>query len=156
MKEKKKGKKNTKLMGDGLPRMLSGDGFYEQVVKFTEWQQQQVEEAGRKADARTAWKEAVKEWEAKNAEIDAAKEELKTEVAAWTKMKNAARAKKTRFSIPKPQRDIEKKAPKPTLKSFIAAAKKSLEQENVHGDDEAELSDGESDRESDEDDEDDD
>ncbi|EAU80206.2 hypothetical protein CC1G_13541 [Coprinopsis cinerea okayama7 len=38
-KEKKKGKQTLgKLMGNGLPRMLSGDAFYEQVVQFTEWQ----------------------------------------------------------------------------------------------------------------------
>ncbi|TFK16764.1 hypothetical protein FA15DRAFT_555409, partial [Coprinopsis marcescibilis] len=37
-KAKTKGQKRGKLMGDGLPRMLTGDEFYEQVVQFTEWQ----------------------------------------------------------------------------------------------------------------------
>ncbi|KAF8995505.1 hypothetical protein BDQ17DRAFT_1211977, partial [Cyathus striatus] len=39
-KENKKKKKGLgKLMGDGLPRMLSGDEFYQKVVERTEQQQ---------------------------------------------------------------------------------------------------------------------
>ncbi|TFK19805.1 hypothetical protein FA15DRAFT_547109, partial [Coprinopsis marcescibilis] len=37
-KAKNKGQRRGKLMGDGLPRMLTGDEFYERVVQFTEWQ----------------------------------------------------------------------------------------------------------------------
>ncbi|TFK23857.1 hypothetical protein FA15DRAFT_593413 [Coprinopsis marcescibilis] len=34
----RKGEKRGKLMGDGLPHMLTDDEFYERVVEFTEWQ----------------------------------------------------------------------------------------------------------------------
>ncbi|KAF9005557.1 hypothetical protein BDQ17DRAFT_1218267, partial [Cyathus striatus] len=39
-KEEKKaaGKGKGKLMGDGMPKLLSGDDFYEHVVEFTKWQ----------------------------------------------------------------------------------------------------------------------
>ncbi|KAF8976512.1 hypothetical protein BDQ17DRAFT_1267258, partial [Cyathus striatus] len=50
-KEQKKNKKGKgRLMGDGLPRTLSGDEFYQQVVVFTDNQQQ--EEALKKGKAR--------------------------------------------------------------------------------------------------------
>ena len=31
--------KRGKLVGDGLPRLLTGDDFYEQIVQFVEWQE---------------------------------------------------------------------------------------------------------------------
>ncbi|TFK17584.1 hypothetical protein FA15DRAFT_577952, partial [Coprinopsis marcescibilis] len=42
-KSKAKGQKKGKLMGDGLPRMLTSDKFHEQVVQFTEWKRKDEE-----------------------------------------------------------------------------------------------------------------
>jgi hypothetical protein len=40
--KKAKGKGKGKLVGDGLLLLLSGDEFYEKVVEFTQWQQEEV------------------------------------------------------------------------------------------------------------------
>ena len=51
-KEKRDGKGKGKMMGDGLPCVLSGDVFYEMVVEFKAWQKGKA----RKAEARNqAW-----------------------------------------------------------------------------------------------------
>ena len=40
-----------KLMEDGLPKLLTGDEFYEKVVEFTKWQRDQEAVKVVKADA---------------------------------------------------------------------------------------------------------
>ncbi|KAG1809897.1 uncharacterized protein HD556DRAFT_1223026, partial [Suillus plorans] len=42
-----------KLVNDGLPRLLSGDKFYERVVEFTRWQKQKEADKIARKDART-------------------------------------------------------------------------------------------------------
>ncbi|TFK18321.1 hypothetical protein FA15DRAFT_563430, partial [Coprinopsis marcescibilis] len=59
----KKGGRKGKLMGDGLPRLLSGKRFYQKVIEFTEWQGQEEARKEAQVDARAVWKEAVKQWE---------------------------------------------------------------------------------------------
>jgi len=45
-------KSGGKLVGDGLPKMLTGDVFYECVVEFTKWEQEQEKQkAERRVDA---------------------------------------------------------------------------------------------------------
>lgn len=56
-KKEKKGKGKGKLMGDGLPCVLSGDVFYEKVVNF---EQQQRREEREKAERREAREELAK------------------------------------------------------------------------------------------------
>lgn len=68
-------KSGGKLVGDGLPKMLTGDIFYERVVEFTKWQQEQekqkaerrVDTAGYKLEL-AAWKEKEKVRKIKNKE----------------------------------------------------------------------------------------
>jgi hypothetical protein len=74
-KEEKQDQLKGKLIGDGLPKMLTGDEFYERVVEFTKWQQEQERlKAERQEDAAgykielAAWKEREKERKAKNKE----------------------------------------------------------------------------------------
>jgi hypothetical protein len=69
--EKEKGKAKGKLVGDGLPLLLSGDEFYGKVVEFTQWQQEE------------ALKKAMKERE--NAE-------LAGPIAEWKKQELARKA----------------------------------------------------------------
>ena len=61
-KEKKDGKGKGKMMGDGLPCVLSGDVFYEMVVEFKAWQKGKAS----KAEAKKCWSTGVAEggqWE---------------------------------------------------------------------------------------------
>ncbi|TEB14130.1 hypothetical protein FA13DRAFT_1652018 [Coprinellus micaceus] len=58
----KKGKGKGKLMGDGLPKMLSGDEFFQRVVEFTQWQEEQEAQGHARVDAKEAWRAAVEEW----------------------------------------------------------------------------------------------
>jgi hypothetical protein len=96
-KEGKKDQLGGKLVGDGLPKMLTGDVFYERVVEFTKWQQEQekqkaerrVDTAGYKLEL-AAWKDKEKERKTKNKERS---EAYHAEVAAWNERKAAAKAK---------------------------------------------------------------
>jgi hypothetical protein len=56
-----------KLVEDGLPWLLSGDEFYERVVKFTQWQKEKAQEKEVRKERRKATKIALDEW--KKAEI---------------------------------------------------------------------------------------
>ncbi|KAH6884629.1 hypothetical protein BKA70DRAFT_1124800, partial [Coprinopsis sp. MPI-PUGE-AT-0042] len=121
-KEAKKKKPTGKLMGDGLPSLLTSDEFYERVVRFTSWQKQQEVEAKMKADARVQWKVALEKWEQQCKVVAEEKEELRREVVVWEKQKKAAKAAKERFNIRKPARKIANRSAKPLLKTFMAAA----------------------------------
>ena len=62
-----KKKKNTpkgmgKLVGDGLPRLLSGDEFYERVVEFADWQKRTEREKVERKQTRDGRVEVMKEW----------------------------------------------------------------------------------------------
>ncbi|KAF9470034.1 hypothetical protein BDN70DRAFT_779237, partial [Pholiota conissans] len=81
---KKKKTQKGKLVGDGLPRMLTGDAFYERVIEFTKWQKEQEQ---LKADRRD-------EAEGYKAKVDAWKEGEKLRIAA-----NKARSAKYRTAL---------------------------------------------------------
>src|ERR1700677_4180485 len=51
-----------KLVGDGLPRLLFGDEFYEQVVEFTDRQRRAEKGRAEKNEARDGRVEAMKVW----------------------------------------------------------------------------------------------
>ncbi|KAI9567284.1 hypothetical protein HD554DRAFT_2039605 [Boletus coccyginus] len=86
-KEQNVKKRNGKLMGDGLPKYLTGDEFYQQVVdheKATEEEELAKEECWKKnsecSEARTAWKDVEKGRLEQNR---AQWQEYKAEVMAW-------------------------------------------------------------------------
>ncbi|KAG1888871.1 uncharacterized protein F5891DRAFT_966099 [Suillus fuscotomentosus] len=61
--KKRGGKDSGKILGDSLPRLLSGDEFYERVVEFEEAQKRaatekctRVEEHKRRAETLAEWK----------------------------------------------------------------------------------------------------
>jgi hypothetical protein len=60
--KKDKSKEMGKLVGDGLPRRLSGDEFYEQVVEFTDRQKRAEREKAEQKEARVGRAEVMKEW----------------------------------------------------------------------------------------------
>lgn len=141
-KEEKQGQLKGKLIGDGLPKMLTGDEFYERVVEFTKWQQEQEKlRAERQEDAAgykielAAWNKEENERKAKNKERS---EEFHMEVAAWNERREKAKGKgKLReFKEPKPKRGPLLKA---TLKPKRADAD---EGENQDADAEGEQEEG--------------
>ena len=124
-KQKGKGKGKGKLMGDGLPKMLTGDEFYEKVVEFSEWKRQEAAHKQSQTELRGKWQVALKEWEAnevmRKEENEDIKERNKNSLKVWQDSKKAATRAKWRFSQPKPT--SEKLIPqplKPHLKDFKA------------------------------------
>ncbi|KIK76767.1 hypothetical protein PAXRUDRAFT_104184, partial [Paxillus rubicundulus Ve08.2h10] len=76
-----------KLDVDGLPRLLSGDEFYERVVEFTRWQKEAVAKKETRKVARERLKAANEEWKKSEAERKAEnsrrREHFHAEKEAW-------------------------------------------------------------------------
>jgi hypothetical protein len=127
-KEEKQSKKRkvTKLVGDGLPRLLTGDKFYE-LAKEKEREVREVERQKEvRQDGKAAYRMAIDEWneveQARKDEITTIKANWEKAVAAWTKKKAAAAKKGKKFTETKPKRDTSRlppKTPKPKLKDFV-------------------------------------
>ena len=133
--EKCNKKKSTKLVGDGLPQLLSGDEFYELVQEKEKEMRKIAREKERKKDGRVLYKAAVEEWEVVEQERRDAKAlaaaMLKKAVKAWEKKWDSAKAKGTRFTLIKPKGGPATKAtPKPKLKNFLGAAAEDREPES--------------------------
>ena len=136
-KEEKRGKKKTlKLVGDGLPRLLSGDEFYELAKEKEKEVHAEERQKEAKKVGRVAYKEAVEQWavaeqqrkEAKGHAVASFKEAL----AAWEKKRDSAKAKGKKFVERKPKQDAAPKAiPKPKLKDFLEHRGKDKEAEET-------------------------
>jgi hypothetical protein len=118
--KKNKPKGMGKLVGDGLPRLLSGDEFYEQVVEFTDRQKRAEREKAEWTEARVGRAEAMKEW--RKADDDQKKQNAarrlkhKEEKAVWEAAKKKAVAQKQQFAIPAPKLGrCPRPYPKPAL-----------------------------------------
>ena len=105
-------KKNTpkgmgKLVGDGLPRLLSGDEFYEQVVEFADWQKRTEREKVERKQTRDGRVEVMKEWhkadEERKRQNAVRRLEYKEEKGAWEAAKRKAVVQKQRFGVPAPK-----------------------------------------------------
>lgn len=109
----------TRLLGDGLPVLLSGDDFYEKVK---EQQQRLNAEEKRKIQAshpRKQHSEEMKRWKQADNERKRRNEATKTAYRAklqdWERRKALAKAGKQRFTESRPLRgSLEKAAPKPS------------------------------------------
>lgn len=114
------GKGKGKLMGDGLPQLLSGDEFYERVVEFAKEQEcEKVAKESRqqardsKAEAMKVWKKHEEERKLRNA---TATLRFREAVEEWKLRKEKAKEKGQRFSEKKPVRGkLEGPIPKPVL-----------------------------------------
>jgi hypothetical protein len=88
-------------MGDGLPRLLSGDVFYEAVVEHDKQQRQaEAEKIARReerSEVLAQWKEQEDERKRQNKQI---KVKYREAVEQW----EAARSEKRRFRVLKPKR----------------------------------------------------
>jgi hypothetical protein len=105
-------KKNTpkgvgKLVGDGLPRLLSSDEFYERVVEFTDRQKRTELEKAERNEAREGRAEVMKEWrkvdEERKRQNVARRLRYKEEKTEWEAAKKKAVAQKKRFGVPAPK-----------------------------------------------------
>jgi hypothetical protein len=140
-KEEKKNKgKGTKLVGDGLPKLLTGDAFYE-LAKEKEKEVREIEKQKEaRKGGRAAYRTAIEEWneaeQARKDEITTIKASLDKAVTAWTKKKAAAAKKGNKFIEKKPKRDaFPPKTPKPKLKDFVGGSNFRVESGDEAGDD---------------------
>ena len=107
-----KKKKNTpkgvgKLVGDGLPRLLSSNEFYEQVVEFTDRQKRTELEKAEWNEAREGRAKVMKEWhkvdEEQKRQIVARQLGYKEEKTEWEAAKKKAVVQKKCFGVPAPK-----------------------------------------------------
>lgn len=145
-KMKDKGKGKGTLVGDGLPRVLTGDAFYEAVVEFKKAKAAEERDAETKKDARAVYAAALKEWKEGEAARKAEKEDLLMEyrhaVTCWENVKARSARKKTRFNLLKPKMPtFDKAARRPRMKDFLAGGggkENEQEDESSGGDSEDE------------------
>ena len=147
MQDERKGlKKSQKLMGDGLPKLLSADKFYNLVVDHESAQDHRAaEKADRKADRERydremeQWKQLVEE---QNKCVTAQNEWYKQAVAEWESEQDLARAERRKTGWEKPKKGIVEPVPsKPRLKRSkeTKAGKDEDKDDNEEGDNQPDL-----------------
>ncbi|KAG0691734.1 hypothetical protein DFH29DRAFT_769336, partial [Suillus ampliporus] len=99
-------KRGGKLMGDGLPQLLSSDEFYERVVEAETEQRRAADEKRtrqqeqeNRAEALAAWKKLEEERKQENIEQHARYHEA---LEIWKDEKAKAKLTKQRFVMKKP------------------------------------------------------
>jgi DDE superfamily endonuclease len=117
---KKKKKGNEKLMGDGLPRLLTDDDFVARVNAKHAAQEQAVVDAETKRMTREEHAEEVKRWgvldEARKKKNATTTAEWKKKVEEWESERDLAKQERRRPRWTKPKRGkLEKAIPKPKL-----------------------------------------
>ena len=126
-KQEKKKKKTTRLVGDGLPRLLTGDEFYE-MAKGKEREAKNVARQKEvRKDGRAAYKVAIEEWKAAQQEWKDAKVNstvaFQKALTVWERKRDAAKKKARKFTDLKPKRAVQPAAPvRPKLKDFLEGA----------------------------------
>ncbi|KAF9005350.1 hypothetical protein BDZ89DRAFT_966568 [Hymenopellis radicata] len=151
--KKKKEEISGRLMGDGLPVLLTGDFFYERVV---EWEKEQSRKKTQKEDRRVAkearnarldkWKEQCQERLKDIEEINAAWEVEKVQWAKrkqqWSDDKAAGKRVPARFGVPQPKRGpLPKAIPRPKLRERVETASDEGTDADDEGEDERSDSD---------------
>jgi len=138
--EKKKSglKGKGKLVGDGLPRLLSGDDFNEKVVEHTKWQEREEGEKAARRQAREDRTEALTAWkkreEERKQENDCKRQRYKDAVKAWEAAKVKARTEKQKFGQLKPKMEkLEGPIPKPPV--YVHEEASSEDEEVSNGED---------------------
>ncbi|KIL56474.1 hypothetical protein M378DRAFT_1034675 [Amanita muscaria Koide BX008] len=130
----KNGKKGGKLLGDGLPHLLTDDEFYERIkahweavevaeleqaarkqkkldlaAELESWKKDEAERKKRNKDLDALWKTAIADWETRKAGVKASSGKIKD----W--MQENPRPKKS-----DPEFKQEKAIPKPKLRKSVA------------------------------------
>jgi hypothetical protein len=60
--ESKKSKKNGRLVGDGMPRLLTSNEFVRQMVAFQKTAEDTAVESEKRRVTKAEWKEVMTEW----------------------------------------------------------------------------------------------
>jgi hypothetical protein len=117
--EAKKKQRNGKarLMGDGLPVLLTGDGFYERTVAHEEAEAQEAERQSKRAAEKERMSDSLAAWRAnEDAKKSRNRERIalyREAVAVWEVERNRA-VKECRRAPAKPKRDkLEGRIPRP-------------------------------------------
>ena len=129
--EKKKEKKKTgRLMGNGLPVLLSDDVFYEKVVEFEVRQHWEVQEKEAKEQGKAALAGALLEWkreeEARKIRNNRHREMHQKAVAVWEDEKKAAKAAKV-FKKLKPKKETHES---PVLRPKVTDLPEGSDEDN--------------------------
>lgn len=115
----KKSKARVRLLGDGLPVLLSGDEFYEKVKQHQMKREAEEKKKALAVEFRKSHLEEMKQWR----ELDEKRRErnkaihtaFKVRLSDWQVRKDAAKAAKHRFTEMRPLRGkLEKPVPKPS------------------------------------------
>ena len=143
-KEEKRSKRGTtKLVGDGLPRVLTGDEFYELAVEKGNEIREVARQKEARKDGRLVYKAAMEEWKVadqkRKEECDMIKADRDKAIAAWEKRKATAMKRGKKFTEFKPKSALLPKViPKPKLKDFldgVGDVKGTVDDGNKAGDD---------------------
>ncbi|KAG1848680.1 hypothetical protein F4604DRAFT_1812073 [Suillus subluteus] len=118
--EKKLARKREKLVGDGLPRLLTGDEFYRSVVVHNNAADAEVaarESRRQERDERASLMKAWKEEDAKRLERnEVRRQEYKEELRQWEEERAKAKLERRRMTHVKPKLGrLEAPLPKPAL-----------------------------------------
>jgi hypothetical protein len=123
--EEKKGKKKgtARLVGDGLPRLLSGDAFYKAALaKETELEEAEKRKTSKK-DGKAAYRKAIEAWNIEEKDRKAANVDILNEnrldLYEWEKKRDAAKKNGSKAPLKPKKEDLIKAVPKPKMKDFI-------------------------------------
>lgn len=132
--KKNKGK-SAKLVGDGWPHLLTGDGFYSKVIEHQLMWRELADAKDMRKEEREKKAKAVAEWKTKDDQRKKRNDEKRVKwkgaVAAWELERDRAKRAKTRPAWKKPVLGkIESAVPRPK-----APALADIDEENEDDDD---------------------
>lgn len=141
-KTKEKGKGKGRLMGDGLPCMLTGDEFYKKVVVHEADQKRAAKTKANRAQVQAGMAEAIAKWkkdEKERKERNVVRGDVyKTAVKQWETARDAAKTANKSFTTRKPGRE-KLETPVPRLKAGdVAEGSDSEQDEDKEGEDDDE------------------
>ncbi|KAJ7118094.1 hypothetical protein C8R44DRAFT_589743, partial [Mycena epipterygia] len=119
--EKKNKKKQMGALGDGMPKLLTGDKFYNAVVANDESVARQAVEAAEKSTRRAQYAREIAKWkkkeEARKVQNDVKRGKHQARVRDWEQERDSAKTEGRRPGWTKPKLgQLEKAIPRPKLK----------------------------------------
>lgn len=97
---------NARLLGDGLPVVLSGDEFYEKARRHSQKQKFEEERKKQHQTDQAAYLQALKKWKEEDAARKEANNKTRTmyqlEIESWNRRKAEAKAAGVKFTEKKP------------------------------------------------------
>ncbi|KAH9915341.1 uncharacterized protein B0H18DRAFT_850839, partial [Fomitopsis serialis] len=113
--EKKSKKRRQRLLGDGLPRLLTDDEFFTRVQEHEAHLRAEADKKESRKRGKDAWVKALAEWKLLDKERkrrnDLKLVAWKTQVERWEEERDLAKAEKRRPSWTKPKRPTKELEP---------------------------------------------